>query len=97
MSANGAIEDTTQVDANNIPKVDAVKAGGRSEGVAVTLKQQEKDVKQTDKENRRGRSTEWKKLQPPVGNDGDDEVSDLILIIHGIGQGVSSALAIHAN
>lgn len=45
--------------------------------------------------SRRRESIDWRSSMPSVGNeDGEDNVTDLILIIHGIGQGVWDSLVL---
>ena len=46
-------------------------------------------VKEADEAKRRGRSLERRNTLPPVGNPEKEEVTDLVLILHGIGQEVS--------
>lgn len=58
-------------------------------------KEEERQVKQADESEARGRSGSIQqgslmKSKTPVGNDATDDVTDLIFIIHGIGQGVGS-------
>ena len=60
--------------------------------------QEQREIKFTDK------TKEWRKnclrhmSPPPVGNDNDeDNVTDLVLIMHGIGQGVRRLLLCQSN
>lgn len=48
----------------------------------------QKEGKMSRKNTRRGRPLSQESI-PTVGNDESDDVTDLVLIIHGIGQGVS--------
>lgn len=56
-------------------------------GITTNPKEEEREVKMADQE-RRSRSDHPLQSPPPVGNDGSEEITDLVLIIHGIGQGV---------
>lgn len=70
----------------------AAKEGDK---VDVSIEQEEADVKKRDSSEFRGRKPEARHSHSPsvggiVNDDGD--ITDLILIIHGIGQGVSQIL-----
>lgn len=67
-------------------------SGGGGEDIRVSPKQEEERVKRADssaaRPRKRGRTEDWRRSPTPVGNDDEGDVTDLILIIHGIGQGV---------
>lgn len=55
--------------------------------------EEDREVKREDDMKAKNKGREWRESLPPVGNeDADDNVTDLVLIIHGIGQGVSLEL-----
>lgn len=70
-------------------KADFDEPKGSPEDIRVTPLQEEREVKEADGANKRGRSAGPQASLPPVGNEDGEDVTDLILIIHGIGQGVS--------
>ncbi|THH10470.1 hypothetical protein EW145_g1291 [Phellinidium pouzarii] len=62
----------------------------RSEGIDVTSGQENVDVKQNDYTTRRGESLDLERPLLSVDNKDGDNVTDLIFIIHGIGQGLAT-------
>lgn len=75
-------------------KVTFEETGYQSDNSIVFAPQQEDhEIKHTDRRGRQRRASEWNKSA--VGNDdSEDSVTDLILIIHGIGQGVCAVSSI---
>ncbi|KAH8114537.1 DDHD domain-containing protein [Phellopilus nigrolimitatus] len=56
-----------------------------------TSQQKENEVRRVYLASEREETTEWNESRPPVGNEGNGEdVTDLVLIIHGIGQGLAT-------
>lgn len=68
--------------------VDTAVTEEGTRGIGLTPEQEEKEVKEADAAKMRGRQKDRESKLPPVGNEGSEDVTDLILIIHGIGQGV---------
>ena len=70
------------------PQID--ESGYQSDSALIDPQEEEQEVKREDTLKGKNKTSEWQETLPPVGNeDGDDNVTDLVLIIHGIGQGVS--------
>jgi hypothetical protein len=76
-------------------------AEGDMEDLRVTPSKEESRVKRADsvaaRPKKRGRAGDWDRSPTPVGNEDEGEVTDLILIIHGIGQGVGRMFQIHVS
>lgn len=68
-------------------KADFQDAEDSPKGIAMNFKEEEREVKMADQERRSPSGTPCRS-PPPVGNEGSEEITDLVLIIHGIGQGV---------
>ena len=70
-----------------------------ADDIKVSPKKEEARVRNADANTsatrKRGRPEDWSRSSTPVGNEDDGEVTDLILIIHGIGKGVSIPLVIY--
>ena len=61
-----------------------------SEYISTSPITEESEVKVVSEGQHRGRAGLSRRSPPPVGNEDNEEVTDLVLIIHGIGQGVRS-------
>ena len=73
-------------------------AGYQSDSAVIDPQEEEQEVKRKDALKGKNKTSEWRETLPPVGNeDSDDNVTDLVLIIHGIGQGVSLADVHHSS
>ncbi|TDL17868.1 hypothetical protein BD410DRAFT_753898 [Rickenella mellea] len=87
LSAKTPVQTPTTTDPS--AKSETPGSGATADDVLLTPGQEEKDVKEADEKNTRGRKKERAKPFPPVGSDVHEEVTDLVLIIHGIGQGLA--------
>lgn len=63
-----------------------------NEGIVLTKESEEKEVKEADAARAKGQQRQREENLPRVGNESSEDVTDLILIIHGIGQGVRAPL-----
>ncbi|KAL5482713.1 hypothetical protein ACEPAI_9307 [Sanghuangporus weigelae] len=69
-------------------KVDIEESGYQSDGVSASPVEENREVKFVDNADKRWKNSQRRKSSTPVGNeDPEDSVTDLVLIIHGIGQG----------
>ncbi|KAL5520107.1 hypothetical protein ACEPAG_1767 [Sanghuangporus baumii] len=69
-------------------KVDIEESGYQSDGVSASPVEENREVKFVDNTDKRWKNSQRRKSSTPVGNeDPEDSVTDLVLIIHGIGQG----------
>ncbi|KAL5524599.1 hypothetical protein ACEPAF_9739 [Sanghuangporus sanghuang] len=70
-------------------KVDTEESGYQSDGVSVSPAKENREVKYVDNADKRWKNSQRRKSSTPVGNeDAEGSVTDLVLIIHGIGQGL---------
>ncbi|KAL5501511.1 hypothetical protein ACEPAH_8771 [Sanghuangporus vaninii] len=70
-------------------KVDTEESGYQSDGVSVSPAEENREVKFVDNADKRWNNSQRRKSSTRVGNeDAEDSVTDLVLIIHGIGQGL---------
>lgn len=80
------------------PKHQVDDFGYQSDSVIIDPQEEDENVKREDAMKGKKKASEWQDSLPPVGNeDGDDNVTDLVLIVHGIGQGVSRYLLLESR
>ena len=73
------------------PKHQVDDSGYQSDSAIIDPQEEDMEVKREDTLKGKNKASEWRETLPPVGNeDGDDNVTDLVLIVHGIGQGVNA-------
>ena len=74
------------------PKHQVDDSGYQSDSAIIDPQEEDMEVKREDTLKGKNKASEWRETLPPVGNeDGDDNVTDLVLIVHGIGQGVNTS------
>jgi len=89
-AARSRSRSVSSVERNGIPRSpNTTHRKSESADIAITLEQEDAEVKSADFEAKRGRTSERERATSPTSMaDERGDVTDLVLIIHGIGQGV---------